>query len=152
MRLLPFDEGLGDIAGYKTVLVRVTGYNFASVIYGPENFASVVSSHLSANNIGVNSVRLGQASNSVTGYYDLLLSINALASQDDNTIKSLIYQSIIGDLNSISVDVINTSQISPADVPSDPNSFSGNLGLGLGISTPIAIGGAALLALILLRR
>ena len=149
---MPFDEGLGDVSGYRTVLVRVTGYNFGSTIYGPDNFANVVSSHLSANNIGVKSVRVGQASNGLTGYYDLLISINALASHDDGTIRSLVFQSVVGDLNSITVDIINTSQLSSADVPSDPNSFSGNLGLGLGISTPIAIGGAALLALILLRR
>ena len=121
---MPFDEGLGDVSGYKTVLVRVTGYNFGSTIYGPDNFANVVSSHLSANGIGVNSVRVGQASNGLTGYYDLLISINALASHDDGTIRSLVFQSVVGDLSSVSVDIVSSSQPSqPSQAPTIPPGY-----------------------------
>ena len=151
MQILPFDGLLGDVAGYRTVLVRLSGYNFASTIYGPENFANVVKSHLIANGIGVNLVVVGEATNSLTGYYELLIQINALASHDDNTIKSLVYQSVAGDLSSIGIEVVNAATIPPVDGETG-NSFGANLGLGLGVSTPIAIGGAALLALILLRR
>ena len=154
MRILPYDGGLGDVSGYRTVLVRVTGSNFASVIYGPQNFAEVVRSHLAANGVGVNSVQIGEGTNSFTGYYDLLISINALASHDDNTIKSLVYQSVVGDLSGIGIDVVSASQIPTADqaAANSVGGFGSSLGLGLGLSTPVVVGAAALLLVIALKR
>jgi hypothetical protein len=117
---LQYVAKFGQAAGYRSVLVRVTGYNFASVIYSAANFGNNVRNHLANNGIGVNGVTVEAASNQITGYYSLLIDINAQNSDDAQRIRSLVYSVLTADLSSLTVDII-----SGGDIPTNPSENGG---------------------------
>lgn len=137
------------------MLFKVVGYNFESVILGYENFANVIKQRLINNGIGVNNLIVGQSTNTFTGYYELLIDIQTAQGENVERVRNLLYITLAGDLNSIGVDYIsvaNTPTVIDANNTNGTNDFLSNFAKGAGISTPILIGGLAVLLLLYLKK
>ena len=92
-------------SSYVPVTVQVTGNNFASTIYGSANFANVIKNLLISNGIGVNSVTVGWNTNGLTGYYELIISINAREQDSNAALQELLVRTLSAQLSGISVTV-----------------------------------------------
>lgn len=148
--LFSTDGGLGDV-GYHTVLVKIGGTGVSWANLSRAAIVQSIRQALTDNGIGVLSLTdvTGFSANPFHVYVQAVIN----ASNDDNadSLRGKLLASISGTVSDPTIEMVS-GRPSGGGGGGGGNDFFDQFGLGLGISTPVVIGAAALLVLILVTR